>query len=234
MSAKSNSNSKANSKDSVLESVPRSWPGAFGAYKYSRQNVMLNLGTIVILFLIPYVAQSFLSLFMQPSNSVTWNDFFSPTSTLVNILGFLISALFYAALILVYFNGVNNKKIDFVNALKQIWPKYIDYLLVSIIAYVLIALSILAFVIPFFFVFPRLFLAPYFLIDKDLGPIEAIKASWNNTSGYSMKVWGLIGVGILMFLPVITIIGIPFSIYFLVMYSASPVILYKYITTSSK
>jgi uncharacterized membrane protein len=99
--------------------------------------------------------------------------------------------------------------------------------------FILIALSIVAsavlFIIPVFFVLPRLALAYYFLIDKHMGVIEAYKASWHATKGNAGKVWGIIGATILMALLMITIIGIPFSIYFLIMYSAVFAVLYEFL-----
>lgn len=60
------------------------------------------------------------------------------------------------------------------------------------------------------------------------GVLDAYKASWAATRGHAMKVWGIAGVNCLMLLPVITIIGIPVSLYLLFMYSAANAVLYAY------
>jgi hypothetical protein len=92
--------------------------------------------------------------------------------------------------------------------------------------------SFLLLVIPFFFVLPRLTLAEYFLVDKNMGVIEAYKASWNATKGHSLKVWGIYGAGILMALLCVTVIGIPVAFYLLIMYSAAFAVLYEFLNRS--
>ncbi len=91
------------------------------------------------------------------------------------------------------------------------------------------ALSFALLIIPFFIVAPRIFLAALYLIDKNMGPVESIKASWNDTRGHLGKIYGIFGVLILMALPIFTLIGIPVSLYLFFMYQASSAILYLYI-----
>jgi hypothetical protein len=70
-----------------------------------------------------------------------------------------------------------------------------------------------------------------------MSPIEAIKASWAATEHHISKVYGIIGVNILIALISITIIGILATIYFAVMYIAAVPILYSFLIankTSSK
>jgi hypothetical protein len=59
--------------------------------------------------------------------------------------------------------------------------------------------------------------------------LDSIRASWDKTNGHVGKVYGIVGVNILMALLVITIIGIPVAIYLLVAYSAAFAYLYRYI-----
>jgi hypothetical protein len=60
--------------------------------------------------------------------------------------------------------------------------------------------------------------------------MDAYKASWAETKGYAINIWGIIAVNILFALLIVTIIGIPFSIYFLIMYSAAFAVFYLYLT----
>lgn len=217
-----------------LERVPKQWPGAFGSYKYSRQTVMFNIGTFAILIVASFVVGVLISLIFPTSGNMSLNNYFSASNTINTILSFIVNTFFTIAVITVFLAAVNQVKVEPMDAVKKSWPKLINYIALSILLSIILGLSLLALVIPFFIVFPRLFLAPYYVIDKNLGITEAISKSWKNTSGHSLKVWGLVGAAIVMILPIFTIIGIPFSIYFLVMFSAAPVILYKYIDSISK
>jgi membrane-anchored glycerophosphoryl diester phosphodiesterase (GDPDase) len=102
-----------------------------------------------------------------------------------------------------------------------------------LLLWVVLSLSLLLFVIPFFFVLPRLVLSPYYLVNQNLGPIAALKASWEKTKGHSGKVWGIIGVNILFVLLCVTIIGIPVALYLLFMYASASPVLYYWINRQS-
>ena len=65
----------------------------------------------------------------------------------------------------------------------------------------------------------------YFLIDQNLGAVDAVKASWNNTKGHAGKVWGITLLSIGMAILIIVLIGV----YFLLMYSAAMALLYTYV-----
>jgi hypothetical protein len=65
----------------------------------------------------------------------------------------------------------------------------------------------------------------FYVVDKGMGPIEAIKASWADSKGYSAKVWGAIAVSILFAVLCLLIVGI----YLLFMYQTVFALLYLYI-----
>lgn len=193
-----------------------SWPGAFGAFKYSQSAVMVNLAAIVILFII-----SFLPSFAQPV----------VPSGLYLLIAYVIGLVVYVAQTKVYLASAKEKKLEVGDALKECMDVslLLNMLGLGIIVGASVFLGLLAFIIPGLIILPRLVLAPYFLVDKKLDLIEAYKASWNTTRGHSWKVWGLVGAAIVMILPALTIIGIPVTIYLLFMYSAVGAVLYEYV-----
>jgi len=136
-------------------------------------------------------------------------------------------------LVFIWLAGTQGKVKTVQDSLKDTYPVFIKYLVLQILVGLLIGASLLLLIIPFFFVYPRLALAQYYLIDKKMGIMDAINASWNNTKGYSVKVWTVTLAAISMALLALTIIGIPFAIYFLVMYSAAMAVLYKHIEAKS-
>lgn len=202
-------------QDSTVN-VPNVWPGAFGAYKHSRDAVRFNIGTIIGLILLSIVVSIILG-----GRSNTGRSGGSLLADLINVW-------FSAALTITFLASVRSTKISFGEALKKGGSLYLKYLGLSIVTAVVLFVSFLLLIVPFFFVLPRLVLAPYFLVDKNLGPIEALKTSWAETKGHSGKVWGIIGASLLMAILILVLIGI----YFLIMYSAVMALLYVYVQSN--
>jgi hypothetical protein len=194
------------------------WPGAFAVFKPSKEAIMVNISVLVLLFLIGFAAQIVISLFIK-------NE--AVNQILSNIITYILGPAYYIAIL----RGIAKTKVELQPTLKESLGYVVQYFILNIVTAVAIVFSILAFLIPFFFVMPRLILAPFFLIDQKLDAITALKASWDQTKGHSAKVWGIIGASFVMALPFFTIIGIPVAIYLLVMYSAASGILYKYIVS---
>jgi hypothetical protein len=192
--------------------VPPSWPGGLALYKYSKQAVRLNLWTLIIFFVFTLV----LTTLVQ-----------TKLGLIGYVIAYLIEAFAAAGMALTWLAGVRGQNLPFAEAAKSALPLTLKMLGLTILVNLSLAASILLLVIPFFFVLPRLALANFFLVDKNMGVIEAYKASWNVTKGNAMKVWEVYAVCFLYALLLLTIIGIPFSIYLLVMYSAAPAVLYE-------
>ena len=212
------------------------WPGAFGIFKYSKKIVMLSLGTLILLYISNYGINSVFNIIYQAS--------LDPKSTNIGLLLLLITILvvilvatgtiFQVAQIYVYTEGLKGVKTSYKDSISNSIKYFLKFLLLSILISATSVVSFMIFVLPFFFIMPRIILAPYFLIDQNMGVIESYKASWNSTRGNVGKVYGIWGASIAMLLPIITLIGIPFSVYFLFLYSACYAILYKYVKDSSK
>lgn len=203
----------------TTQKVPSSWPGAFGAYKFSRDVVRANIGTVVGLIVFSMALSIIIS-------SLGGNS--EPNKSLFTLFADLVGVWINAALVVTFLTGVKSNTISFGDALKKGGYLYLNYLGMTLLTAVIMFLSILALVVPFFIIMPRLVLAGYFLVDQDLGPVDALKASWNATKGHSGNVWGIIGVSLLMAIGILVLIGI----YFLVMYSAVLAVLYAYIQST--
>lgn len=204
---------------SPAQTVPSTWPGAFGIYKYSRSAILRNVWLLVMIWVV-YFALSFALGLVHRLGMLAW---------LVSvILGALVTAM-VAQIVLA---GVRGQQVTYEQAFSGDLPmltlKMLGLqILVSFAAFV----SLLALIVPFFFVYPRLSLATYFLVDKNMGVLDAFTASWRATQGNVGKVWGIIGASFLMGLLMLTLIGIPVAIYLLVMYSAANAVLYVYLSS---
>lgn len=76
-------------------------------------------------------------------------------------------------------------------------PLTISYIVGGILFSLLLALGLILFVIPGIYVGIRLHFYKYFIVDKGMGPIEALQASWDLTKGEFLNLLGLV---ILLFL----------------------------------
>ena len=105
--------------------------------------------------------------------------------------------------------GLIRISLEFVSKLK---PKLLDivyykpivrYILASIIQGIIVLVGFILLIIPGIILAVRLQYASYLIVDKNLGPIEAIKTSWKITRG---NTWNLFFFGIILGL--INILGI--------------------------
>lgn len=203
----------------VTATIPKAWPGAFGLYDYSKRAIMTNLGTYIAVFVLSLVI-GFLPSFVDEKASMY---------LLVSVMANIIAIWFDAALIVIVLQSVKKRKISLDDSLQQGLAMFGKYFLQSLFIGLIALACILCLVVPLFFILPRLVLAQFYLFDQNMGIIDSIKASWEATRGHVGKVWGIAGVMFLIVLLVLTLVGIPFSLYFLVMYGAATAILYYWL-----
>jgi hypothetical protein len=192
--------------------VPDAWPGGFGLFKYSKNAITKNTWLLLGLILGTIVISTLFGSKSQPA--------------ILQLLGNLINVVLQIVMMFVFLAGVRGKEFTFDSVKDRLLNVTWKYILQSIVLVLIYIGSLIALIVPFFFVLPRTLLAPYYILDKDMGPIEAIKASWNDTQGHSGKVYGIIGVSLLMAISCLVLIGF----YLLFMYSAALAILYVFLT----
>jgi len=206
--------------------LPPEWPGAFAAYKYSKQAVKLNANAVVGWLVVSVLVSGTINA-LGNLHSIN-----SPVKGLLTVASYLIAPLFSAIITKALIAGVRRQPVGFGQALSLGSPYWFYAVVLSILVGVVEGVSLLLLIIPFFFVWPRLSLAMYFLVDKNLDPAKAFQASWEATKGKVGSIYGILGAEIAMGLLIITIIGIPFAFYFLIMYSAAHAVLYEIIISS--
>ena len=193
------------------------WPGAFGAYKPSGQAVRLNLNAFLLLWALSLVGGMLIGAV------------FGHQRLLANLLSTLLGAFTAAALFYVTLASVRGKTVEFAESIRVAWPRFLWLFVLQLLVGITVIGGLILFIVPGLYFAVRLCMAGYFFMDKDLGVVEAYKASWAATKGNAGKVWGLVGVSFLMILPVITIIGVVATIYLLFMYQASTALLYLHL-----
>jgi len=194
-----------------------SWPGAFGVYEPSRDAVRRNLSTVILLFVLSLVIGIVIGLIF---GRVFW---------LNEIVSGLVGAVMGAAQIYTYIGCVRGRTVELPDAINEALPLFFKFWVLTLLILFSVIGGFILFIIPGLLIVPRLALSPYFLIDKQMGILEAYQASWNATKGHAGKVWGLFGVVFLMTLPSLTILLIPLTMYWAIMYSTAPALLYQYL-----
>lgn len=220
-----NTSTEPNQDAAALEAVPSQWPGAFGLYKYSKTAVMVNVWTLVGLMAGAIVISLIFGSYDRPAKGEPLRMGY----VLAQLVSFFLSAWFSAATALTGIASVKRHKIDATEALQRAGQYLLPIATLSIVTALVAIASFVLLIVPFFFIVPRLILAPYYLLDQKLGVSDSLQASWNGTKGHLGKIYGLIGATLAMLLIILTIVGIPIAIYLVLMYSFAEVILYYFI-----
>lgn len=186
------------------------WPGAFGIFKHSKSAVKLNFWTLAAFWLLSLAVSVVLG---------------SKHTPLVSIVTYIVDAFASTAFTITFIASVRGQRLDVGKAFNEAVPLFLKFLVLNILVLCSLTLSFVLLIVPFFFVLPRLSLANYFLVDKNMGILEAYKASWHATQGNAGKVWGIYGVSILFAVLMLVLVGI----YLTIVYSAAIAVLYEYL-----
>ena len=200
-------------------------PGAFSLLKPSWEGVRLNLITFFELAATP--------LLFSILASVVNHGKVTGLGEALGALGDIIAVIFAPALVITQLKSVRQEKIDFSDAIKQGLHFLWRYLGLALCMVVVIGIGLILFIVPGLFMLRRYFLAPFYLIDRDMKVFDAMRASAADSKQFSAAVWGLIGVEILFALLSIVLVGIVL----VVMYYCASAIRYteiKKLTTRKK
>lgn len=165
--------------------------------------------------------------------SVIWRSFFdaNPDYKINSGLNLLISVagivLYILAAILAVKAAQHHKEVAFAD----VWETFQDKWWKIILTIVLIAIPVLAglilLILPGLYLLARLGLAPYAVIDQDLGPAEAVTKSWDMTRGRAWPVFVAVFFGAILQIPsIIPVIGSIISLILTIAYSAGTPIRY--------
>jgi len=202
--------------------------GGFELFKPSIDTLKLNLKTFLTLLAIPILTLLPVYLFSDPGRTTTEADGLVASLTFV---GYLVLVLVNPALIYTQIQGARKKVVEpgvaFKTGLKYFWR----ILGAEVLLFFIFLFSFMALVVPFFFMYRRYILTPYYIVDRDMRVMEALRKSAEDSITYKSPMWGLVGVSLLAQLPsFIRIIGwIPG-----VLYSCAPAYRYDEITEASK
>ena len=203
------------------------YPGAFGLFQPSKVAMMRILGTLALLYLIIIAVNIATGIILGALNLN--GSIYSSVNNLLSLAIQVVTAPMWAYIML-----------RSVYSQKETVPTAFDYaksngnMLRFFLANLLVGLAVIGglilLIIPGIIFAMRFSMTGYILVDNpQLDAVEAMRQSWRMTRGHLGKIWGIVGVSILMMIPIITIIGIIATAILLYLYAAASAILYTYL-----
>lgn len=229
----------------IAPSKPKFTP-SFELFSKSSELVKKNWKMFLVLNIFA-ILQAVSTLFNKPATSGTYKDNSNAIAdvpglsgfsgaglasviggVLIVVIAFAIASFILQSMATVYqLETAQGRTLTF----SALWQKTKPYLLrllgLSIVIGFVIMLGFILLIVPGLIFLRRYYLAPYFLIDKNLGIQEAMKTSAEQTKPVSGYVWGVIGVTLLLSLVAIfPMVGALASTTLLVLYSVAPAMRY--------
>lgn len=205
---------------------------AFSLFKPSKDAVLKNKVPFLVLVFLP----SFLILVgdvVGGTNQASVNNFGNPFSqqgsfTVFHAIGVVASLFFLPAAVYLELQAAKGKSPDLNQTLGDSMRYFWRLLGLLVVTGAIVLVGLVALIVPGIIFIQRYFLAPYFLIDRDLGIKKALSASAAASKGHAGAIWGVIGVMILLSLfGLIPIIGGLISMILLTLYTCAPALRYQ-------
>jgi uncharacterized membrane protein len=148
--------------------------------------------TIYAVQLLPVAVAMLYSFVQENMTKVTpaigTTPFFTLTITLAYIFLQLVISM---GLIRAYLNITRNEKVD-VNTFSSQIPKSINFIVTQFLLMLLVIFGLILFIVPGIYFYLKYMFAPYLVVDKNLGPLEALKASGKLTDGLKWDLTGFV------------------------------------------
>lgn len=218
-------------EEAILPAAPEAdmaqlMPGAFDLFKPSMEIVKNNLPAFLVLMAIPMVLTMLgpdPTFRPDPNRETGIQD-------LLGFIGAVLTLVTFPAVVILQLKGAHKEQISGTDAFNDGLKYLLRLIGLAICMIAIFAISILALIVPFFYAVRRYALAPYYLVDRDLGVFEALKVSAEESKDMWGAIYGIIGVSLLIALPsIVPIIGWIATAVGTVLYAAAPGLRYLHI-----
>lgn len=215
--------------------------GAFDLFKPSLAAVQRNLVPFVVLniFSIIMAVMTLLSanrgggsetIASNPFTGLSGNAVgaFIAFGASIALIVIIVAVVVQAMLTVLQFQSAQGMTVTLGSLWTSVRGKILRLLGLGILVGLVVVLGFVAFIVPGFIMIRRYFLAPYVLVDKNVGIIEAMKRSAAMSKNNSGSIWGVIGVTILIGLTgIVPIFGSIVSVLLGIAYSVAPALRYR-------
>jgi hypothetical protein len=147
-------------------------------------------------------------------------------------VGLIWTTLVYPGWILFRLRTIRGQETTALECFQDGLPRFLSVLILSGLQISYVFLGLLALIIPGFFAVRGAFLAQYYLMDKELGPSDALSRSIKESKPISGYLWGTIGV-IFLFsflgstVSYIPVVGVLLNIAIPLIYAFGPALRYE-------
>ncbi len=201
------------------------WPGTTESFKLVREFVKPRIWDFITVIGIGII----LALVVEIILAAVFKHSLV-NSIIDDLFGIVIGSFLQATIIAMFFDVLIGKEFTLNSAMAYGLNHIFKMMFLLIVLDIIIIASLVLLIIPFLFIFPRVYIAPYFLVKNDCTVSEAIAASWHSTKGNMRHVWGITLLNIALAILFLTIIGIPLALYWGIINSASFALLTLYLS----
>lgn len=185
--------------DKVAKS--KEWMGAFEAFSRSFDNVIKNPKP-ALFFVGVYALFNIVSMLIQGVSTYSNNDYVPYADALM--LVFVLPLTMYGLAL------ADGKKLTVSEFMEINLKKLLFIILASLLLVLIVAGSLLLLILPAVWTIAWFAVATYIVVDKDMSPIDALKESKRISQRHKGKVWGIIGVSLLVSLAGAVLATIPY------------------------
>jgi hypothetical protein len=195
-----------------------------------------NLWQVIYLSFIPTLIFALGYLLLDPqhihNDVLTMNN---KDGLILMIIGGIWSLLAYPGLLYLVTQVVQGNSLSAMDAFKKGLRYVLPFIGLGILVGLAIGIGFLLIIIPGLIALRAFYLAPYYLVDQNMGPIQAMKQSARDSKPVSAWVWGVIGVTAVFslvggFFQHIPLVGVIVSSALSLIYLFGPVLRYGEIT----
>jgi hypothetical protein len=134
------------------------------------------------------------------------------------------------AFVLTSLRSIDNKSAGVEEMWRAGQPFVFKYLLLTLLLGVLFVAGAALFLLPYVWLYKRYMMAPYYLVNENVGPIEAMRRSARDSKRFTGAMWGVVGITVLIeLLYTLPHVGRILGTVFIVLYSGAPIVRYNQI-----
>lgn len=182
-------------------------------WQVMKKNVWQLLGLQVALLLLFFLLLGLIDLLLPTPSETVW--YLQLANVFANGIVSYSFSIGIVTLALQYADNLSVKFTDFFSKMHLV----VNYFIATLLYGLFVFLGFVCLIVPGFIIMARLSLYGYLIVDEDMGPIEALKASWKLVTGVTWRMLGFIlasmlistvgilclGVGFLFAFPTVTI-----------------------------
>lgn len=169
------------------KTFPRSEALRFG-WETAKKNIKFFVVVLLILTVISYFFSSLDTAFDEDQVMLRF---------IVGIISWVVSSITSIGLIKIALNFVEKKESKYGDLFAH-YDRTVNYMAGSILYGLIVGFGLILLIIPGIYLGLRMQFFSYFTVEKNIGPVQALKASWKITEGLTLKLllYGLIVTGI--------------------------------------